>query len=147
MTYRTTDLIGNDIKHNEVIPYLVEVELPGGSQQSDAFRKIRETLTRIGVVGSNKTLFQTCHVLHKRDRYYIVHFKAMYLIDGRENHLMRNDLARQNTIAKLLEQWGLVRLVNPDVIDVQCGLGELKILKHSDADQWTLKPKYQIGTI
>lgn len=126
-----------------VIDQLVEVKLP----DSDSFLKIRETLTRIGVP-SNKAniLYQSCHILFKREKYYLVHFKELFMLDGRETDFSQEDLARRNTIANLLQQWGLITVVNPDQIaEPRVTVDRLKILSFGEKNKWELQPKYRIG--
>lgn len=126
-----------------VLDQLVEVKLP----DNDSFLKIRETLTRIGVP-SNKAniLYQSCHILHKQDRYYIVHFKELFMLDGRETDFSQEDLARRNTVANLLQQWGLITVVKPDQIaEPRVTIDRLKILSFGDKSKWELQPKYRIG--
>jgi len=116
-------------------------------KEQDDFLKIKETLTRIGV--SSKTenkLWQSCHILHKKGKYYIVHFKELFLLDGLSSSMDENDTARRNTITKLLEEWGLLSVVNPDKIkDLQAGVNQIKIIPHKEKHQWELIPKYHIG--
>jgi hypothetical protein len=122
---------------------LLEVTLP----KEDDFLKIKETLTRIGV--SSKTenkLWQSCHILHKKGKYYIVHFKELFLLDGLSSSIDENDLARRNTIATLLEEWGLLNIVNPERIDGHlAGINQIKIIPFKDKNAWQLIPKYHIG--
>lgn len=112
----------------------------------DDFLKIRETLTRIGVASKNENkLFQSCHILHKQGRYFIVHFKELFLLDGKPSNLNENDLQRRNTIALLLSDWGLLEIANKDDCTNLASLRQIKIIKSSDKDQWELVPKYNIG--
>jgi hypothetical protein len=122
---------------------LVEVEL----KHPDDFLKVKETLERIGVTSkSTNTLYQSCHILHKRGKLYIVHFKEMFLLDGKTADFTDTDTGRRNTICKLLEQWGLVTVVNPSqVSDPIVSVSSIKILPFSQKSQWTLKSKYTIG--
>jgi len=122
---------------------LVEVEL----QEDDDFLKIRETLTRIGVASKKeKTLFQSCHILHKKGRYYIVHFKELFALDGKPTNLEENDIARRNTITNLLAEWGLLSVVNVQQIkEPVVSLNHIKIISHKDKSEWELKAKYNIG--
>lgn len=115
--------------------------------QPDDFLKVRETLTRIGVA-SNKTvnrLYQSCHILHKQGRYFIVHFKELFLLDGKPSNLSVNDLERRNTIATLLSDWGLVQIVNPSQCTDRAPLRQIKIIPHREKANWELIPKYSIG--
>jgi hypothetical protein len=114
--------------------------------QPDDFLKIRETLTRIGVASRvDKKLFQSCHVLHKQGRYFIVHFKELFLLDGKKTNLMLNDLHRRNTITTLLCDWGLVKVVDRLQISECAPLRQIKIISHKEKDEWELCPKYNIG--
>lgn len=122
---------------------LVEVTIA----QEDDFLKIRETLTRIGIASKkDKTLYQSCHILHKRGKYFIVHFKELFALDGKPFNMTDDDVGRRNTIAKLLSEWGLVKLVNPEVTEEpQAPLSKIKILLHKDKSEWELVSKYNIG--
>ena len=124
---------------------LVEVILT----QSDDFLKVRETLTRIGVASKkDKTLFQSCHILHKQGKYYIVQFKELFALDGKPTDLSENDLSRRNAIALLLEDWGLVKIVNEAQVQQPepIFISQIKILSHKEKNEWQLTPKYNIGT-
>lgn len=115
--------------------------------QPDDFLKVRETLTRIGVA-SNKTvhrLYQSCHILHKQGRYFIVHFKELFLLDGKPSNLSVNDIERRNTIATLLSDWGLLTIVDISQCQGKAPLRQIKIIPHRDKATWELVPKYQIG--
>ena len=116
--------------------------------EPDDFLKIRETLTRIGVASrKDKTLFQSCHILHKQGRYFIVHFKELFALDGKPSNFSENDQARRNTIANLLAEWGLIKLVKPDsVANNLVPLNQLKILAYKEKDEWALTAKYNIGS-
>ena len=115
--------------------------------EPDDFLKIRETLTRIGVASRRvKTLFQSCHILHKQGRYYIVHFKELFILDGKPTNFSENDQARRNTIANLLVEWSLIKLVNPEQTSTLIvPLNQLKILAYKEKDEWVLTAKYNIG--
>ena len=114
----------------------------------DDFLKVRETLTRIGVASrKDKTLYQSCHILHKQGRYYIVHFKELFALDGKPTNFSENDQARRNTIANLLSEWGLVKLLNPEASsEIVVPLNQLKILSFKEKDLWNLTAKYNIGS-
>ena len=116
--------------------------------EPDDFLKIRETLTRIGVASrKDKTLFQSCHILHKQGRYYIVHFKELFALDGKPTNYSENDQARRNTIANLLAEWGLIKLVNSEQTSTNVvPLNQLKILAYKEKDEWELTAKYNIGS-
>ena len=115
--------------------------------EPDDFLKIRETLTRIGVASRrDKTLFQSCHILHKQGRYYIVHFKELFILDGKPTNFSENDQARRNTIANLLVEWSLIKLVNPEQTSTLIvPLNQLKILAYKEKEEWELTEKYNIG--
>lgn len=122
---------------------LVEIRLP----DDEAFLKIRETLTRIGVASKqSNTLFQSCHILHKRGLYYIVHFKQMFLLDGKPTNYSEDDKGRLNTIVDLLAQWKLCEVVNPDQIkSPRAAMNHIKVIPYKDKAQWSLVAKYTIG--
>ena len=111
----------------------------------DDFLKVRETLTRIGVASrKDKKLYQSCHILHKQGRYFIVHFKELFMLDGKKANLEENDIMRRNTIATLISDWGLVTMQSPKVL--KCApLRQIKILPFKEKDEWELHPKYNIG--
>ena len=115
--------------------------------EPDDFLKIRETLTRIGVASrKDKTLFQSCHILHKQGRYYIVHFKELFALDGKPTNYSENDQARRNTIANLLAEWNLIQLVNSEKTStLVVPLNQLKILAYKEKEEWVLTAKYNIG--
>lgn len=122
---------------------MLEVNL----REPDDFLKVRETLTRIGVASRRESkLFQSCHILHKQGRYFIVHFKELFLLDGKPSNLMENDLRRRNTIVTLLSDWGLVEPVNPEQLSDTAPLRQIKIISYRDKENWELCPKYNIGT-
>ena len=122
---------------------LVEIEL----LEDDDFLKIKETLTRIGISSRReKKLYQSCHILHKRGKYYIVHFKELFALDGLPTNLTEEDIARRNTIANLLEEWELCDIVDPDKTEEPIlNIKQLKILSHKEKKEWELCPKYHIG--
>ena len=121
----------------------VEVKL----KQEDDFLKVRETLTRIGVSSrKDKILYQSCHILHKQGKYYIVHFKELFQLDGKPTDITENDIQRRNAIARLLEEWGLIKVFNPELMgDNIAPLHQNKIISHKEKDEWNLVPKYNIG--
>jgi len=121
----------------------VEVTL----NEQDDFLKVRETLTRIGVSSrKEKVLYQSCHILHKQGQYYIVHFKELFLLDGKPSNISENDIQRRNAIAKLLEEWGLVTILNPQImIDNIAPLHQIKIISFKEKNEWELVTKYNIG--
>ena len=119
---------------------LVEVRL----RNEDDFLKVRETLTRIGVASKKeKTLYQSCHILHKQGRYFITHFKELFALDGKQTSIASNDIARRNTIANLLQDWGLVNIVGE--LGEVAPLSQIKVLSYKDKGEWTLETKYSIG--
>ena len=122
---------------------LVEVTLPN----PDNFLKVRETLSRIGVASKkDKTLYQSCHILHKQGRYYIVHFKQLFLLDGKQSDFVEDDRARLNTIANLLHEWELISLVDENKSAVPVApLSQIKIISHKEKTDWNLVAKYNIG--
>lgn len=114
--------------------------------EPDDFLKVRETLTRIGVASRrDNTLFQSCHILHKQGRYFIVHFKELFLLDGKKSNLEVSDVERRNTIATLLADWGLVGIVNKEAAKDCAPMRQIKIISFKEKDKWTLQPKYNIG--
>ena len=113
--------------------------------QPDDFLKVKETLTRIGVASKkDRKLYQSCHILHKQGRYFIVHFKELFLLDGKKSNLEENDVARRNTISLLLSDWGLIDIVGPKPKSL-ADLRQIKILPYREKDNWELCPKYNIG--
>ena len=129
--------------NDTLIEAMVEVKL----NEPDDFLKVRETLTRIGIASrKEKTLYQSCHILHKQGKYYIVHFKELFALDGKTTNFTENDTARRNSIANLLSEWELIKLVNPDKsAEPTVPLSQLKILSFKEKDEWDLTPKYNIG--
>ena len=125
---------------------MLEVSL----REPDDFLKIKETLTRIGISSKREenTLFQSCHILHKQGRYFIVHFKELFLLDGKPSNLTQNDIDRRNTITDLLSDWGLLDIVNEKQISGNFApLKQIKIISHRDKAQWKLESKYSIGNV
>ena len=121
---------------------MVEVTL----NEPDDFLKVRETLTRIGVASrKEKKIYQSCHILHKQGRYYLVHFKELFALDGKHANLTSNDVQRRNRIAQLLADWGLVGVVSPDKIQDIAPLNQIKVLSYKDKGDWILETKYNIG--
>jgi hypothetical protein len=115
--------------------------------EEDDFLKIKETLTRIGVASKkDKTLYQSCHILHKQGRYAIVHFKELFELDGKSSNFSEEDRARRNAITKLLDDWGLVRIVDTKQINPTAPLNQIKILPFKEKKEWDLVAKYSIGT-
>jgi hypothetical protein len=126
-----------------LIDTLVEIVLPN----AETFLKVKETLTRIGIASrKDKKLYQSCHILHKQGKYYIVHFKELFMLDGKLNNFDDEDKGRRNTIVNLLEEWGLVSVVNPEMVeDPIAEIAQIKILSHSEKGDWDLVAKYSIG--
>ena len=115
-------------------------------KQPDDFLKVRETLTRIGVASrKDKTLFQSCHILHKQGKYYIVHFKELFALDGKKATLTDNDIQRRNTIAVLLTDWNLITIVKPEAATDKAPLSQIKVLPFKEKKEWNLSAKYNIG--
>ena len=122
---------------------MVEVTL----NEPDDFLKVRETLTRIGVASrKEKKIYQSCHILHKQGRYFLVHFKELFALDGKHANLTSNDVQRRNRIAQLLVDWGLVGIVNSDTIQDVAPLNQIKVLAYKDKGDWILETKYNIGS-
>lgn len=123
---------------------MVEVTI----DEKDDFLKVRETLTRIGVASKKeKILYQSCHILHKQGKYYIVHFKELFSLDGKPTDLTENDIARRNTVTNLLEDWELIKIVRKEqTLEPIVSLSQIKILSHKEKTDWQLIPKYNIGS-
>ena len=122
---------------------MVEVTL----NEPDDFLKVRETLTRIGVASrKEKKIYQSCHILHKQGRYFLVHFKELFALDGKHANLTSNDVQRRNRIAQLLVDWGLVGILNSDIIQDVAPLNQIKVLSYKDKGDWQLETKYNIGS-
>ena len=121
----------------------VEIKL----KKEDDFLKVKETLTRIGVASKkDKTLYQSCHILHKQGRYYIVHFKELFALDGKPSNFSEGDIARRNTIVNLLKEWGLIEIVNATSTESPVSpISQIKVLPHKEKNEWELVAKYNIG--
>ena len=128
---------------NDILDSLIEVKIDG----EESFLKIKETLTRIGVASRKENkLYQSCHIFHKQGHYYIVHFKEMFLIDGKPSNFSEEDMGRRNKIAELLQDWGLLKIVEPERIKQPLSpMNQIKVLNYKEKDQWILEAKYQIG--
>lgn len=126
-----------------LIDTFVEVQL----NESEDFLKIKETLTRIGVASRKQNkLYQSCHILHKQNKYYIVHFKELFLLDGKPSDFSEDDKGRRNTIINLLKEWGLIKIVKPELIEQpKSPMGQIKIISYSEKSNWELEAKYNIG--
>ena len=132
----------NELDNNWNPDSMLEVQL----KEPDDFLKVRETLTRIGVASrKDKKLFQSCHILHKQGRYFIVHFKELFALDGKEANLTENDIERRNTIAQLLADWGLIAIINATVAEKKAPLSQIKVLAFKEKSEWDLQAKYNIG--
>jgi hypothetical protein len=133
-------------EESKIIEWNPEMMLEITLNEPDDFLKVRETLTRIGVASrKDRKLYQSCHILHKQGRYFIVHFKELFLLDGKKSNLEENDIARRNTVATLISDWGLIDVVNRDQMDLIAPLRQIKIISYKEKNQWELCPKYNIG--
>jgi|TARA_B110000977_G_scaffold129492_1_gene165125 hypothetical protein len=129
----------------EEINWTQEDMLEVGLKEPDDFLKVRETLSRIGVASrKERTLYQSCHILHKQGRYFIVHFKELFALDGKDTNLSENDIARRNTIANLLKDWELINIIG--VVGEVAPLSQIKVLSFREKNEWTLETKYNIGS-
>ena len=121
---------------------MIEVNL----KEPDDFLKVRETLTRIGVASrKEKKLYQSCHILHKKGQYYIVHFKELFALDGKKANLSENDVQRRNRIIKLLSDWGLVEIIKSNAVTDAAPLSQIKVIAYKEQGEWTLESKYNLG--
>jgi hypothetical protein len=133
-------------ENNEIKEWVPADMLEVSLNEPDDFLKIRETLTRIGVASrKDQKLYQSCHILHKQGRYFIVHFKELFLLDGKPSNLIENDIQRRNTISTLLSDWGLVSMLKPDLAKDTAPLRQIKVIPFKEKSQWELCPKYNIG--
>ena len=132
------------ITQEQIVESLIEITF----QEKDDFLKIRETLSRIGVASrKEQELFQSCHILHKRGKYYVVHFKELFLLDGKPTNLEEGDIARRNTIIELLKQWNLLKVVDESRIgEPKAPLSQIKIIPYKEKNEWKLTTKYTIGS-
>tara|TARA_B100000530_G_scaffold172446_1_gene108878 strand:+ start:572 stop:979 length:408 start_codon:yes stop_codon:yes gene_type:complete len=129
----------------EEINWTQEQLLEVGLNEPDDFLKVRETLSRIGVASrKERKLYQSCHILHKQGRYYIVHFKELFALDGKRTNISTNDLSRRNTIANLLQDWGLIKIMSESSYEA-APLSQIKILTYKEKNEWLLETKYNIG--
>ena len=134
------------MEENNIVEWNPNNMLEVTLNEPDDFLKIRETLTRIGVASrKDNKLYQSCHILHKQGRYFIVHFKELFLLDGKKSNLEENDVARRNTIATLMSEWGLLTVDNKNNLNPIAPLRQIKIISYKDKGQWELCPKYNIG--
>jgi hypothetical protein len=129
-----------------------DIDFPGYAplevklKNPDDFLKVRETLSRIGVASrKDKVLYQSCHILHKQGRYFIVHFKELFALDGKDADFSDNDLQRRNTVAHLLSDWGLITILNPEIHEDKAPLNQIKVIAYKEKGEWELVQKYNIG--
>ena len=136
------------MEENKIIEWTPSLMLEVTLNEPDDFLKVRETLTRIGVASrKDNKLYQSCHILHKQGRYFIVHFKELFLLDGKKSNLEENDVARRNTIATLMSDWGLVSIDNKETVQPLAPLRQIKIIPFKEKNNWELCPKYNIGNV
>jgi hypothetical protein len=134
------------VEENKIIEWTPASMLEVTLNEPDDFLKVRETLTRIGVASrKEQKLFQSCHILHKQGRYFIVHFKELFLLDGKKSNLEENDIARRNTIAQLMSDWGLISIDDTEKAKPLAPLRQIKIIPYKEKSKWELCPKYNIG--
>ena len=134
------------MEENKIVEWTPSSMLEVTLNEPDDFLKVRETLTRIGVASrKDKKLYQSCHILHKQGRYFIVHFKELFLLDGKKSNLEENDLARRNTIAQLMSDWGLITIEDNSKVDPLAPMRQIKIIPFKEKNEWELCPKYNIG--
>jgi len=134
------------VEENKIIEWTPASMLEVTLNEPDDFLKVRETLTRIGVASrKEQKLFQSCHILHKQGRYFIVHFKELFLLDGKKSNLEENDIARRNTIAQLMSDWGLISIDDMEKAKPLAPLRQIKIIPYKEKSKWELCPKYNIG--
>jgi hypothetical protein len=134
------------VEENKIVEWTPASMLEITLNEPDDFLKVRETLTRIGVASrKDNKLFQSCHILHKQGRYFIVHFKELFLLDGKKSNLEENDIARRNTIAQLMSDWGLIAIENKGKVEPLAPMRQIKIIPFKEKNNWELCPKYNIG--
>ena len=134
------------MEENNIIEWTPTSMLEVTLNEPDDFLKVRETLTRIGVASrKDNKLYQSCHILHKQGRYFIVHFKELFLLDGKKSNLEENDIARRNTIAQLMSDWGLIEVQNKQILEPLAPMRQIKIIPFREKNDWELCPKYNIG--
>ena len=134
------------MEENKIVEWTPASMLEVTLNEPDDFLKVRETLTRIGVASrKDQKLYQSCHILHKQGRYFIVHFKELFLLDGKKSNLEENDIARRNTIAQLMSDWGLISLQATKKIEPLAPMRQIKIIPFKEKNEWELCPKYNIG--
>ena len=136
------------MEENNIIEWTPTSMLEVTLNEPDDFLKVRETLTRIGVASrKDNKLYQSCHILHKQGRYFIVHFKELFLLDGKKSNLEENDVARRNTIATLMSDWGLVSIYDKTKAEPLAPLRQIKIIPFKEKEDWELCPKYNVGNV
>lgn len=134
----------NNIDFNVTLPGYLPLEIT--LEHPDDFLKVKETLSRIGVASKkDKILYQSCHILHKQGRYFLVHFKELFALDGKRADISENDLQRRNTIAKLLDDWGLITVMNLENYEDQAPLSQIKVLSFKEKQEWDIQTKYNLG--
>ena len=134
------------MEENKLVEWNSSLMLEVTLSEPDDFLKVKETLTRIGIASRrDNKLFQSCHILHKQGRYFIVHFKELFMLDGKKSNLEEADVQRRNTIATLLQDWGLVEIQNTEVAQDCAPMRQIKIIGYKDKQNWDLCPKYNIG--
>jgi hypothetical protein len=134
------------VEENNIVEWTPGSMLEVTLNEPDDFLKVRETLTRIGVASrKDKKLYQSCHILHKQGRYFIVHFKELFLLDGKKSNLEENDIARRNTIAQLMSDWGLIT-IDGQKVEPLAPMRQIKIIPFKEKNEWELCPKYNIGS-
>tara|TARA_Y100001951_G_C11262143_1_gene253185 strand:- start:289 stop:768 length:480 start_codon:yes stop_codon:yes gene_type:complete len=132
----------------DIIKWSIEDMIEVRLKEDDDFLKVKETLTRIGIASRReKKLYQSCHILHKQGKYYIVHFKELFALDGKPTNLSENDIERRNTVVNLLNEWDLVEIIDPDKAQPTVSIRQMKILPFSEKSEWDLQAKYSIGNV
>ena len=132
----------------DIIKWSIEDMIEVRLKEDDDFLKVKETLTRIGIASRReKKLYQSCHILHKQGKYYIVHFKELFALDGKPTNLSQNDIERRNTVVNLLHEWDLVEIVNPEKAQPTVSIRQMKILPFAEKPEWDLQAKYSIGNV
>ena len=133
---------------SEEISWSQDMMLEVALKEPDDFLKVRETLTRIGVASrKDRKLYQSCHILHKKGKYYIVHFKELFALDGKESDISMSDIERRNVIAELLQDWGLLKILDKSKAEPKASLSQIKVVSYKEKSEWELVPKYNIGGI
>ena len=132
----------------DIIKWSIEDMIEVRLKEDDDFLKVKETLTRIGIASRReKKLYQSCHILHKQGKYYIVHFKELFALDGKPTNLSENDIERRNTVVNLLHEWDLVEIVNPEKAQPTVSIRQMKVLPFAEKPEWDLQAKYSIGNV